>query len=261
MAKIIKNIDTVEHTYAGQGIPAAESYTLQANEDVQFSTSDSLIADIVNGKAQMNDGVADISGTANQLDFLKSEVKEVTTQFEKNDKTTKLAKAKATVDANTKKATVLIKVPGTPGSGDGRWISGGFAIAEDYDKDDFATARIKDEDRLIAWQLALEQDPNSIAPLSDEDVIAVGTVPVIGDVSNYPYIRSYTEEEMEPENEGWYFWPVAMGNNIAPAGETEVEALGGYGFLPSGFYLEIKYHRETLTTGCLRVNFAWGKQG
>ncbi len=186
--------------------------------------------------------------------------REVTTQFEKNDKTTKLAKAKAEVDPNTKTATVLVKVPGEAGSSEGRWISGGFAISEDYDKNDYVTVRIKDEDRMLAWQVALSQDPNAVAPLSDQDMATIGTLPGIGDISKYPYIRSYTEEEMEPENEGWFFWPLAMGNNLPPAGETEVEALGGYGFIPSGFYLEIKYYRVVLTTGSIRVNLEWGKQ-
>jgi hypothetical protein len=184
---------------------------------------------------------------------------EVTTQFEKNDKTTKLCKAKAQINAQTKTATILVKVPGVPGSGDGRFISGGFAIADDYDKDDYATARIKDEDRMLAWQVALAQDPNAIEPLSDAAMQAVGTLPEIGDISKYPYIRSYTEEDLDPENEGWFFWPLAQGNNLPPVGETEVEALGGYGFLPSGFYLEINYIRQTLTTGTLRVNLEWGR--
>lgn len=189
----------------------------------------------------------------------KSPRSEVVTQFEKNDKTTKLARAKAIIDPQTKKATILIKVPGIAGSGDGRYISGGYAISEDYDKDDYATVRVKDEDRLLAWQVALSQNPSATSPASDEMMQAIGVLEGVGDISNYPYIKSYTEDELEPENAGWYFWPSSMGANAAPIGETEVEALGGYGFLPSGFYIEIAYHREVLTSGSIRVNLEWGK--
>lgn len=184
---------------------------------------------------------------------------EVVTQFEKNDKTTKLAKAKADVNSQTGKATILVKVPGAIGSGDGRFISGGYAISEDYDKDDYITVRVKDEDRVLAWQIALIQNPEATEPATDTAMQQIGELNGVGDISNYPYIRSYTEEDMSSENEGWFFWPTMIGNNLPPIGESEVEALGGYGFLPSGFYIEITYHRESLTNGSIRVNFEWGK--
>jgi hypothetical protein len=70
MAKVIKNIDVVEHTYAGQTIAAGASYTIQLGEQFKWASSDTLLADITDGKAQVNDGVADISGTAAQINYL-----------------------------------------------------------------------------------------------------------------------------------------------------------------------------------------------
>lgn len=77
MAKIIKNVDTVDHTYAGQGIIAGGSYTLQAIDEVNMSNSDDLLADIIAGKAVINNGTADIVGSANQINYLKSSFQNV----------------------------------------------------------------------------------------------------------------------------------------------------------------------------------------
>jgi hypothetical protein len=52
-------------------IEAGASYTVQSNETLNFANSDTLIADITNGLAQVNDSVADISGISNQIDYLK----------------------------------------------------------------------------------------------------------------------------------------------------------------------------------------------
>lgn len=70
MAKIIKNIDVVEHTYAGQTIAAGGSYTIQSGEHFKWTASDALVVDITDGKAQVNDGVSDISGIAAQINYL-----------------------------------------------------------------------------------------------------------------------------------------------------------------------------------------------
>src|SRR5690242_1967618 len=62
------------------------------------------------------------------------EVKEVVTQYEKNDKDLKLAKLKGVVGEDGS-ATVELKVPGVFGSGDGRFVAGGYGITDDYNAD------------------------------------------------------------------------------------------------------------------------------
>lgn len=71
MAVIIKNIDTVTHTYAGQQITAGGQYTIDAAELNRFGNDDDLLADIANAKAQINNGVNDLNGVAAQIDYLK----------------------------------------------------------------------------------------------------------------------------------------------------------------------------------------------
>jgi hypothetical protein len=178
---------------------------------------------------------------------------EVTTQYEKNDKDLKLARGKADVDPNTKIATIYLRVPGTPGTQDGRYVAGGYAISSDYHEDDYVCVFVEDKDRLIAWQVALSQDPNSTAPADDSIIQSLGQFP------EYPILKSYSDTEAGIDNCGWYFWPLAKGNNELPSGECEVEPIGGYGFLPAGFYLKLIYTRP-ITTGSVRINYYWGKK-
>lgn len=182
----------------------------------------------------------------------------VTTQFELNNKDLKLARGTATVD-ETQKAIVSIKVPGTFGETDGRYVAGGYAITEDYQKNDYATVRVEDTDRLIAWAVAQSQNPDASEPVSDEIIKGMGIIPFIGEsLTNYPIVKSYTDDDLSPINQGWYFWPLAQGNGLPPVGECEIEPIGGYGFLPSGLYLVITYNR-TINTGSVNVNIWWGK--
>lgn len=70
MSVVIRNIDTVEHIYSGQTIAPGASYTVQTSERSKWASNDSLIIDITDGKAQVNDGTADIPGAASQIAFL-----------------------------------------------------------------------------------------------------------------------------------------------------------------------------------------------
>ena len=71
MAKIIKNIDNVDHTYVGQLIPANSSYTIQGLEQIAWANCEQLFIDIANNKAIVNDGTSDITNVNDQINFLK----------------------------------------------------------------------------------------------------------------------------------------------------------------------------------------------
>lgn len=185
---------------------------------------------------------------------------QVTTQYEKNDKDLKLARGKCSVDPETRTAEIAIKVPGTFGSGQGRYVLGGYGFTSDYNIDDVATVRVEDKDRNIAWAIALSMNPDATEPLSDETVKALGAIPGIGAFPDYPVVKSYTDDELDADNQGWYFYPVYIGNDIC-VGEVEVNPIGGYAFLPAGFYLVVTYQRpEGITTGTIRVDIDWGKK-
>lgn len=216
-------------------------------------------ADLSEGDKTILDGIVD-AHTGEPL-LIADKPQEVVTQYELNDKTLKLARAKGEVD-ESRQVLLYFKVPGTFGSGQGRFVVGGYGISEDYNKDDFVIVRIEDKDRIIAMMIAQSMDPEATEPVSDETVQGVGVIPGIGEAfPAYPMIRSYTDEEAPEENRGWYFWPIAQGNNLPPVGEVEVNPIGGYGFIPSGFYIKLVYQRpEGVTTGSFRANIDWGRR-
>lgn len=180
----------------------------------------------------------------------------VTTQFELNNKDLKLAKAMCNVDPITYMGTSSIKIPGTFGSEDGRYVAGGYAISGDYNPDDYVMVRILDTDRNVAMALALASDPAATTPLSDATVQGMGVIPGFGSFPSYPIVKSYTDDDFSSENQGWYFWPNANGST----GFADVEPIGGYGFIPAGFYVVFTYQRPTgIATGSCRVNYYWGK--
>lgn len=149
----------------------------------------------------------------------KSPKTEVVTQFEKDDKVLKLFCATATVDQNSE-AALLILVPGTPGTGEGRYIAGGkawFNTATDGDK--IKTCEVVDVDNILGY--------------------GAGVV-----------LKKWHDEEAPLANQGWYF-PIS--NPI-----LEVEPIGGYGFIYSGLYLRVTGKKaNNLTTGTLYINLFW----
>lgn len=145
----------------------------------------------------------------------------VTTQFEKRDKTLKLAHGEEDVDTTTGIATILIQIPGTPGSTDGRWLSSGIAFFDVHTPGDKVLGvYFTDEDNILGG--------------------GVGTV-----------IGSYTDDEVPEANKGWA---------IPPTGWIEAEAIGGYGFAPAGFYIKVIAKKAgDSPSGKFYCNFEWGK--
>lgn len=145
----------------------------------------------------------------------------VTTQTEKRDKTVKLASAKASVGSDST-ATILIKIPGTFGSADGRWIEGGMAWFDSVHPDDrMLSVTFTDEDNLLGY----------------------GAGFIVG---------SYTDFDMPADFQGWRVPPLQ--------GFDVVSAIGGYGFAPAGFYLKIVGQKGGgITTGSLYINMSWAK--
>ena len=144
----------------------------------------------------------------------------VVTRFEERDKTLKMAHGHADVQQDGT-ATILLKIPGTPGSGDGRWLSSGMAFFDNWVAGDMI---------LGVW-------------FTDEDNL-------LGNGAGF-LVGSYTDDDMDSDMQGWH---------IPPIGHIEAEAIGGYGFAPAGFYIKIIGKKGgTITTGKLYCNFEWGK--
>ena len=157
------------------------------------------------------------------IDSQNQKPQQVVTQFELRDKTLKLARSEAACD-EAGIATILIKVPGTPGSTDGRWILGGSAwFNGDWHSDDCI---------LGVW-------------FTDEDNI-LGYGPGVS-------VGSYTDDDLSAEQQGWF---IPKNPSV-----VTVSALGGYGFCPAGLYIKIVGRKggSSFTGIDLYVNMQWGK--
>ena len=212
---------------------------------------------ILDGIVAAHDGVPLLQNVAAPVEITNTPV--VTTQYELNNKDLKLARSHASVD-DSKTATISMKVPGTFGSGPGRYIEGGYATTEDYDKDDYALVWVADDDRVLCAAMGLPTDGTGDATVQGMGVLP-GALAPFGALPAYPVIKTYYDDDAPTDNQGWYFWPVSQGNSLNPVGETEVESIAGYAFCPSGLYLKIQYCRASSTTGGIRINFLWGRMG
>lgn len=260
----MKNTTDSDILHKNSGINfTANSYTIFSVGSLSILADDQTFNLLSSTSFILNDGVNDIDSPSDAWNAINKIVPQnllVTTQYEMNDKDLKLARAIGTVGSDGK-ALIALKVPGTFGSSDGRYVAGGYAISEDYNKDDYITVHIEDTDRAIALALAQSQDPSAVTPLDDVVVQGMGAIPGFGAFPTYPVVKSYTDDDVDAGNQGWYFWANAKGNGESANGECEVEPIGGYGFLPAGFYITLTYYRPTgVTTGSCRVNFYWGRK-
>ena len=192
------------------------------------------------------------------------------TQFERSDVDLKIARGMCPIDAETGIATIRIKTPGVFGSGDGRFVEGGYLQLSSFDEDDYVQAFVEDTERKIAWTLALYMDPNATEPLPDEVIAAFGVLPQPIGVALplYPIVKSYSDLELDAVGlsdthqgqSGWFFWPMPMGNNIPPMSETEVETFGFWGFVPAEMYAKLVITRPVMKSGKARLSLNWARR-
>ena len=148
-------------------------------------------------------------------------IQEVVTQAEKNDKVLKLACAQTTTFTGGV-AVVSIKIPGTPGGTAGRFVAGGYAFSDVWTKGDRVTkVQVVDHDDIKGY--------------------GAGTV-----------LKPYHDSELPEENQGWLMYPAQQNS-----GEIEIDPIGGYGFIPAGFYLDI--YCECAAATWFAADYWWGK--
>lgn len=176
---------------------------------------------------------------------------EVVTQTEKSDKILKTLCAFAETDSNGS-AEVCIPVP----SG-GRWVAYGDAEFETRHMGDYiSTLEITDLDRQIAWSIALTQDPNATAPVADSIVQASG-YPI------YPVVGHYDERVLPSPMPSNAKGTIKSGMSMTfQYGTTEAQPVGGYGFIPGGFYFRIVAQKATGHTAAgqkFQVSVDWAQ--
>lgn len=256
--KIIKNADTTPHIYSGQEIAPGNGYVIQPLEEIAWANDSLLLIDISNGKAVVNDGNSDITTVNDAIVYLKDHTpKDVVTQMEKNDKTLRCICAFATTDS-TGAAKIAIPVPQP-----GRWIAYGDAEFETRTFGDYVSKiEIQDRDRLIAWQVALEQDPNATQPASDQTIIDLGNSIPGGPFLLYPILGHYDEKAFPSPMPDSALGDIKGGMAMTfQYGDTEVQPVAGYGFLPGSFYLYIEIQKVVAEANHkVQISIDWAEQ-
>ena len=216
----IKNNDTGPHTWGGLAYAASEERTLTETEVKAHREDASLLSAISAGTASVGDGTSYFAASEGTIWLMGTAPTEVTTQFEKNNITLKLASDVVAVNATTGEAVVQVKVPGVMANGDGRYVDAGEAWFTAHDVDDqVLEVSVVDVDNVLGY--------------------GAGFV-----------LKTYHDEEVPAANQGW-----RMSSYV-----TNVDALGGYGFLPAELYFQIKAKKDpTNKTGKLYLNLKWGK--
>jgi len=154
MAKWIKNTTVGSKTWLGQQVAASTYYNIQTSEESNWANDSTLLTDIGSGDALVakdDSGNNDITDVSDAINYLKDDIaKEVLTQKEKSNITLKMACGKAT--SNVSGFVQLdIKVPGTAGSGDGRYVEGGSAWFLTYHPDDHFKVHVIDVDNILGY--------------------------------------------------------------------------------------------------------------
>lgn len=180
----------------------------------------------------------------------------VQTQFENTNVTLQIAKVKIAITNGFGAAKIL--VPGTFGT-IGRLVAGGYGVLDSYDPDDFVLVWVEDTNRIICSLMGLPTDGSADATVQGMGVLP-GGLAAFGAVPQYPIMGTYYDTSVPTENQGWYLWPLALGNNLPPVGEVEFEPLGYYGQVPAQFFLAISITRPNVQTGTFRADIEWGSQ-
>ena len=177
--------------------------------------------------------------TAHQPIPLASPAQEVTTQFEKNDRTLQCVFAYGLTDAN---GAVEARFP-IPAAG--RFLAYGdaeFEVRHFFDR--ITGILVRDDDRLIAWQAALAGDPGATEPLPDA-VIQSLTAEQLGGVGpfpHYPILGGFEDQDLTPGPALYENGPPQWGPGMTMTfqyGGTEVGPVGGYAFVDGNFYFVI----------------------
>ena len=144
----------------------------------------------------------------------------VSTQFERTDIVLKIAKETAAFSSG--EAEISIKVPGVPGSGDCRYIAGGYAFTNLFTFGDIVSKiQVTDVDNILGY-------------------------------GAHTVIKTYHDSDVSEANIGWYMWPAPQ-----VGGEIEIDPLGFYGSIPAGLYLEIYFTAAAATN--VYCDIWWGK--
>lgn len=248
--KQIKNTTNTEKIWMGVIFSPGLVYTIPEMLENVWANNSQVITAIANGDALVGDGTINISDVNSAIGFLKNRIPfDVVTSMEKSDKTLRSFCVFAETNSSGI-AEVCIPVPS-----DGRWVAYGDAEFQDREMGDYISIlEITDLDRQIAWGMALAANPNATAPVADSVVQANG-YPL------YPVVGHYDERAFPSTMPANAKGTIRGGMSMTfQYGTTEAQPVGGYGFIPGGFYFRIVAQKATaIAAKKFQVSVDWAQ--
>lgn len=152
MTKRIKNNDMIPHTWCGQEIQPGEYYTIQAIEDSRWANDSSLLIDIANAIAIVNDGTSDITDANIAIDYMKDNLPVESIIISQPNPAPFAEPSFRTKRSAT--ANLVTIAPGSSGTIDyyitqERYVAGGTILVSGAQFGDYATAEVRDIDGVI----------------------------------------------------------------------------------------------------------------
>jgi hypothetical protein len=149
MSKKIKNIDSVDHTWGGQGILAGATYTcLDQVEANKFAIDDQFLIDLSSGKIEVYNDVVLVSGVSSSITFLKTQIQDVDVKtsppFAQPDYRTKRDANAAWVTCPSNSSTNIDFI-----LAEERYVTGGEIIYKNIKEGDYITAEVNDINSVI----------------------------------------------------------------------------------------------------------------
>ena len=249
MIKNIKNSDAVDHIWVGQTVLAGDSYTIQPTEEVLWANDSTVLVDIANGIAVVNDGSVDITNVNTAIVYLKDGMpKDVTTQLEKDDKELVLASDEQAFSGTT--CTLSVKIPGTLGDMTSRYVAGGYCFTNVFGWGDRVTnIQVLDKDFVYAG-LAYPGTPEAAGIPNTTGLAWVDIMP--GGVE----MGTYADVACPAAQQGWRLWC-----DEGSQGGIDIDPLGGFGKLPGLAFLVVTLEKTGSSAATQAVvNIWWGKK-
>jgi hypothetical protein len=149
--KKIKNNDSVSHIWCGQEIQPTEYYQIQPSEESRWANDSTVLSDIGNSLALVNDGSSDITNINDAINWLKSNVPvdvnatiETTPPFAEPLYRTKFQATAdlVTVEPNSSETIDFLIT-------DSFYVYGGEGFVKGAELGDFVSAEVYDKDSII----------------------------------------------------------------------------------------------------------------
>lgn len=134
-----------------------------------------------------------------------------------------LKSCKHTIDCSSGTGSLLVLIPGTYGSGDGRYVVGGAGWFANPKEGDYVKFSVTDEDDKLGNGVGFQ-------------------------------VASYTEQDLSEDMEGWFIC------EHSPL--LKIKAITSGVYLPSGYYLKIECFKGPggNQSDTFRINIKWGQK-